>query len=382
MDDDRGTVLISGAGIAGPVLAYWLARGGWRPTVVEHARGPRSSGSPVDVAGEALDVVRRMGVLPRLREAATAVTRLRLVDAGGRPIATLPTRSDLGGADGAVEVPRADLATVLYEAARDEAEFVFDDSVAALGPDARGVDVTFRKGPPRRFDLVVGADGQHSAVRRLAFGPERNFVHHFGMYVATLPLDGPAGDPRTVVMHNTPGRAAAVHPVRGRSLAFFAYRGPEVTGFDHRDTAQHRRLLTAAYADAGWRVPELLDRVREAGEDLYFDAVSRVRVPAWSRGRVALVGDAASSVSLFGEGSSLATTGAHTLAAELSATPEDPAAAFHRYEARHRTRVAPRQRAVGRVASLLVPATRPGLAARDLTARLWTLGSRPFGGRG
>jgi 2-polyprenyl-6-methoxyphenol hydroxylase-like FAD-dependent oxidoreductase len=134
------------------------------------------------------------------------------------------------------------------------------------------------------------------------------------VYVATLPLDGETGT--DFVMYNTPGRSVAVHPARGRPIAAFMFRAPQIPHFDHRDLDQHKRLLCDAYAGAGWRVPELLDRVIVA-DDLYFDSVSRIEVPTWSRGRIGLVGDAASCVSLFGDGSSLAMIGAFTLADSL-----------------------------------------------------------------
>jgi 2-polyprenyl-6-methoxyphenol hydroxylase-like FAD-dependent oxidoreductase len=246
---------------------------------------------------------------------------------------------------------------------------VFDDAIATLEQDERGVNVTFDHGEPRRFDLVVGADGLHSNVRRLAFGPEPGFVRHMGLYVATTPFDGPIEHPHEVVLHNTPGRLAAIHPSPAGPLAFFAFRSPAVPDFDHRDTAQHQRLLAGAYAGVGWRVPELLERVR-AAEDLYFDSVSQVRLDPWWGGRIALIGDAASSLSLFGDGSSLAIAGAFTLADELAASPRDHRSAFRRYEAAHRTLVEPRQRNAGAASSMLIPATRGGILARNLATRL------------
>ncbi|MFB9837063.1 FAD-dependent monooxygenase [Actinoallomurus acaciae] len=311
------TVLISGAGIAGPTLAYFLGRRGFRPTVVEHAHGTRSSGSPVDVRGPAVRVAEQMGVMPRLRAAATGVTGMRFVDAAARRLGGVGMWAVQGGA-GTVELPRGTLASVLYEAARDHAEFVFGDAIASLEQDAGGVDVTFEHGAPRRFDLVVGADGLHSGVRRLAFGPESAFVRHLGLYVATTPFDGPIEHPHEVVLHNAPGRLAAIHPSPAGPLAFFAYRAPAVPDLDHRDTERHKRMLTEAFADGGWRVPELLDRAR-AAEDLYFDSVSQVVLSPWSAGRITLLGDAAASVSLFGDGSSLAMAGALTLADALAA---------------------------------------------------------------
>lgn len=365
----RPTVLISGAGIAGPTLAYWLARSGFEPTVVERARGQRSSGSPVDVRGGAVEVAERMGVMPRLREVATRVPGLTVVTSAGERIG--PVGLGRPGPD-EVEVLRTDLAAVLYEAAQGDAEFRFDDSITALSRDAGGVDVTFERGTARRYDLVIGADGLHSAVRELEFGPEGGCVRHLGLYIATVQFGEPAADPGSVLLLNRPGRLVAVHPARGDSGAAFIFRGPAVPGLDHRDSARHKELVLDAYRDGDWRlagVPDVLERLR-ASTDLYFDGVSRVRLPAWSRGRVALVGDAAATVSLFGDGSSLALMGAYALAKALGARPGDHAGAFHAYEARHRARAHAKQRGYSVGAGFLVPATAAGLAARNLAVRL------------
>ncbi|MFI9815973.1 FAD-dependent monooxygenase [Saccharothrix variisporea] len=358
-------VLISGAGVAGSTLAYWLARHGYEPTVVERSPGLRSSGNPVDVRGPALPVVEAMGVLPRLREVATRTTTMRLLDAAGRRVASVGMPAAGGGE---VEVPRADLAAVLHEAARHDAEFLFDDTITGLHQDDGGVEVAFDRAGPRRFDLVIGADGLHSTVRRLAFGPERDFVRHAGLHVATTPLGERVDHPREVLIQNTPGRLVSIHPGRDEALLAFIFRGT-ATGVDHRDTDAHKRIVTQAYSDLGWRVPQLLQRF-QAAEDVFFDAVSVVDLPAWSTGRIALLGDAASCVSLLGDGSSLAIAGAHTLATALADHPSDHTAGFGRYESVHRARVTPKQRGLKRSAALLVPKTRLGLATRNLAARL------------
>jgi len=361
------TVLISGAGIGGTTLAYWLARHGLRPVVVERAAGLRSSGSPVDVRGPAVEVAQRMGVMERLREAATNATALSFVNSTGRQVGRVNTRA-LQQATGSreVEVTRTDLASVLYEAGRDTTEYLFGDTMTALTQDETGVDVTFEKAAPRRFDLVIGADGLHSTTRRLAFGPEAEFVRHMGMYVATMQLNGSAEH----VIHNAPGRMASIHPVRGRALAAFIFRSPALKDFNHRDIEQHKQILTDVYAGDGWQVPELLGRAR-AAEDLWLDSVSQVRLDRWSNGRIVLLGDAASSVSLFGDGSTLAMAGAYTLAEELAATPATPRSAFARYETKHRTLVDPKQGNITVAAALMVPSTRRGIAARNLASRLW-----------
>ncbi|WP_377273025.1 FAD-dependent monooxygenase [Peterkaempfera sp. SMS 1(5)a] len=369
------SVLISGAGVAGPTLAYWLARHGFRPTVVEKAQSLRSSGNPVDVRGPALPVVDAMGVLPQLRAAATSTTTMKLLNASGREVARLRMPAARDGAQRReVEIPRGDLAAVLHRAARDDAEFLFHDSITALHQDDHGVDVTFEHAAPRRFDLVIAADGLHSAVRRLAFGPEGDFVRPTGLHVATMPLGEPVDHPTEVLIHNTPGRMISIHPSRDSALVAFIFRRPDITAFDHHDTELHKQIVTESYTHLGWRVPQLLDRLRDT-QDLYFDAVSVVDPPGWSRGRTALLGDAASCVSLLGDGSSLAIAGAHTLAEALAEHPDDHVTAFSRYEAAHRARVTPKQRGVRWAAALLVPQTRIGLTARNLAARCWPAGS-------
>ena len=301
-----------------------MARNGFRPTVVERAQGLRSSGSPVDVRGPAVAIADRMGLMPRLRSAGTAARTLTFRNAHDRE-------------DG----------------------------------DGDGVEVTFDRSAPRRFGLVVGADGLHSATRRLAFGPEASFVRHMGVYVATVSLGGAAASDTEILMYNAPGSAVSIHPSRGTALAAFMFRSPAIADFDYKDTAQHRRLLEAAFGGGGWRLPELLSRVRDA-DDLYFDAVSQVVLPRWSTGRVALLGDAASCVSLFGDGSSLAMAGAATLAESLAASG-DISLALRRYEAEHRRLTNPKQRNVAQAAAMLIPSTRAGLIARNAATRLWPL---------
>ena len=362
----RLNVLISGAGIAGCALAYWLARYGHAATVVERGGALRSSGSPVDVRGPAMRIAEQMNIVPRLRQASTRVAGLNFLDGQGRRKAHLDLdglRRSIGHEH--VELPRGDLTSILHEASRDNAEFIFGDSIKSLTQgDARGVDVAFERSAPRRFDLVIGADGLHSKVRRLAFGPEADFVHHAGLYVATLPLPPGLDAGNEIDMLNVPGRSVTLHPSRENPLAAFVFWKQEIPAFDNADTEQHKELLEASFADIGWKIPEILAAVR-ATSQLYFDSVSRVELTNWARGRIALVGDAASCVSLFGDGSTLAIAGAHALATALSEQPEDFGQAFHQYQAQHGKLVGPRKKNVALVASVLVPKTQLGISLRN-----------------
>lgn len=332
------SVLISGASVAGPVLAFWLRRAGVDVTVVEKADAVRGGGYPIDLRGVAVDVVERMGLLDRVEAARTGTRTLTFVSERGRTIAALDPATLLGEQSiRAVELPRGDLTAVLWEATRDDVEYVFDDRITALDDRADGVHVTFGHGEPRVFDLVIGADGLHSGVRALAFGPEAPVRRDLdACYAAFSVPEHFDGLDREAVMMNVPGRSATLYAVRDQPVTtVLSFTGPVPT-LDHRDTEGQRRLVEHVFGGLGWWVPELLVRMR-AAEDFYFDTVSQIRMPSWTRGRVGLVGDAAHAPSFrSGQGTSIATVGAYVLAAQIAAHPEEPAAALPAYEARVR----------------------------------------------
>jgi len=300
---------------------------------------------------------------------------LIFVDDAGRRVASVRTRQSEARE---VEVPRADLSAILVESARSDAEFLFDEMITELHQDDDGVDVMFDRAAARRFDLVVGADGIHSTVRRMVFGPEADFAQHLEMYVATVNLGVPMEHDDVVIMHNEPGKAVAMHPGTRLSGAAFLFRSP--ARIDHRNTAAVQQLLNETYRNVGWRTPELLSAYLVAN-DVYFDSVSRIRMSSWSRGRVTLIGDAASCVSLFGDGSSSAMEGAAALAASLTASPREISRALAQYESAQRTIIRPRQRGVWLASHLLIPSSRSGIALRDQALRVagWWFGRRSSG---
>ncbi|MFD7641545.1 FAD-dependent monooxygenase [Kitasatospora sp. NPDC059795] len=334
-DIENADILVSGGGIAGPTLAYWLRRAGFRPVVVERAPAPRPGGQTVDLRGAGRTVIDRMGLLDQVRQVAVDQRGLALVDRNGKHLAELPTEAFGGeGIVSDLEILRDDLAAVLHRATADDVEYLFDDTVTSLREDADGVHVTFENAPPRRFDLVVGADGLHSTVRRLAFGPESELVSPLGCYTAwftartDLDLDG------WFLMYNAPGGlVASARPGRlpGEVKAGFSFRsGP--LAYDRRDLATQRRLLTDRFTGRGWECDRLLAAMADA-DDFYFESLGQVRLDSCTRGRVALIGDAACCPSpLTGLGTSLALVGAYLLAGELASARGDFTTAFARFQ--------------------------------------------------
>jgi len=350
--------------------------------VVEKAPSVRSGGYPIDLRGVALDVVRRMGLLHRVEAAHLAMRRVTFLRGAGRRIASVRLDA-LSGADaGDVELPRGTLTGLLYEAAADRAEFRFGDSIAELTEDSDGVAVRFDSGTTERYDLVVGADGLHSTTRRLAFGPEQRYHHYLGYCFAGFGLPNHLGLDHEGAIWTARGRTAVLYaagePDRVHGFLSFARTDPPFAAFADPDA--QRDLVASTFAGAGWEVPRMVAGLRTA-DDLFFDVVSQIRMPAWSRGRVGLVGDAAYAPSfLSGQGTSIALVGAYVLAGELAATP-DHRAGFDRYEQRMREFVHRNQAIADGGGTAVAPTTRRGMLARyamlraaPLLARLGGLG--------
>jgi 2-polyprenyl-6-methoxyphenol hydroxylase-like FAD-dependent oxidoreductase len=366
-------ILISGASIAGPALAYWLRAHGYHPTVVERAPAPRPGGQTVDLRGAGRTVIERMGLMARARELSLDQRGIAWVNDRGRITARMPMEAHGGeGIISEIEILRGDLGQLLYEASRPGAEYLFDDTITGLDQDESGVNVTFEKAAPRRFGLVIGADGLHSVVRALAFGPESGCVRPLGAYTAwfTAPADFDLGG--WYLMHNAPGgRVAAVRPGRlpGEIKGGLSFRS-EPIGYDRRDVGAQQDLLAQRFADAGWETPRLLTAMRSAS-DFFFDSMGQVHLDHWSAGRTALVGDAGyCPTPLTGLGTSLALVGGYVLAGELAAANGDHRTAFARYEQVMRPYVARAQQLPPGGVSGYAPRSRTMIRLRDFNMRL------------
>ncbi|WP_329560887.1 FAD-dependent monooxygenase [Kitasatospora sp. NBC_01266] len=328
-------ILISGASIAGPALAYWLRKAGHNVTVVERAPAPRPGGQTVDLRGAAREVIARMGLMDQARAITVQQRGLALVDATGRLTARM-TEDSFGGEGiiSEIEILRGDLGQLLYEATLPRVEYLFDDTITGLVQDEDGVSVTFEKAAARRFGLVVGADGLHSTVRTLAFGPADDHVRPLGFYNAWFTAESDLDLDGWFQMFNAPGGlVASARPGRlpGEIKASLGFRSAALA-YDRRDTAAQRELVAQRFAGVGWEVPRLLAGMRTA-TDFSFDSVGQVHLASWSHGRVVLLGDAGwCPTPITGLGTSLALVGAYILAGELGKAAGNHRTAFRAYE--------------------------------------------------
>ncbi len=333
------TVLISGAGIAGPALAFWLTRNGHRVTIVEVADDIRPGGQTVDLRGAGGDVVERMGLIDQMRECSLDQRGIAWIKADGSRRADMPVTAFHGnGLVSKLEILRGDLVDVLYQETKALTDYRFGTRIEEVSQTDDAVTATFSDGSTLSADLVVGCDGPHSAVRRLVFGPEERFVKPLGGYNAWFTAPDTAGLDGWYLMYQAPGLNASMRPSHDPALckAGLAFRS-EPIAYDRRNADEQRALLTAYFAGAGWQCDALLSAAQTA-DDFYFDAFVQVHMPTISQGRVTLAGDAGYCASpLSGMGTSLALVGAYVLAGELGSVEALDAqrihAALQRYEA-------------------------------------------------
>ncbi|HEY1016498.1 MAG TPA: FAD-dependent monooxygenase [Herpetosiphonaceae bacterium] len=360
--------VICGAGIAGLTLGWWLERAGWETLIVERAPGPRSAGYMIDFFGSGYDAMELMGLLPALESIHQPIPEVAYVNEAGATVASLSYEMLSRFQRGRVRnVMRGDLERVLRAALPPTVELRYGRSVEAIELRADRVEVQLTDGVRERADLLVGADGIHSRVRELAFGPEARFARYLGAQTAAYIFEDDglrqALEGR-FKMISSPGREAGLYPIAGGKIAaFFAHRAP-----DPALPTEPRAELERIYGGLGWLIPQAL---RHCGERIYYDQIAQIELPRWSQGRVALVGDACQAVSLLaGQGASMAMGGAWALARELAAAPGDVAAALERYEARVRPAILRKQAVGRRTANWIVPGRQWHIGLRTAILRL------------
>lgn len=326
-------ILVSGASVAGTAAAFWLGRHGHSVTVVERHRGPRPGGQAIDVRGPALGVLDRMGLLAAAQKRRTQIRGSSVVDRDGNELSrdteSTPTGGPIDSPD--IELLRDDLVELLYGASQWTTEYLFDDTITALEDDGPGVRVIFERAAPRDFDLVIGADGLHSTVRRLVFGPEEEFIERLGTHAAIFTVPNFLDLDYWQMWHYGDATMAGIYSARNNAeaRAMLGFMDPDLR-IDYRDIEAQFDELERRMAGEGWIRPQLLQYMRTA-PDFYFDEMSQITMDRWSRGRVALVGDAGYCCSpLSGQGTSVALLGAYILAGELDAAAQDGTADHER----------------------------------------------------
>jgi 2-polyprenyl-6-methoxyphenol hydroxylase-like FAD-dependent oxidoreductase len=369
---------VTGASIAGPALAYWLARYGFDVTLVERAPTLRTGGYAIDIRGTAIDVIDRMGILPAVRAEHVVTRQATFLNAQGRQVARVnPEDFAPRVGDRHVELARGTLTSQLFALIRSQVKHRFGDVITSLSDTPNGVDVGFKSGARERFDLVVSGEGLHSTTRALVFGPEASFSRYLGYCFAICELPNKFGLRSEVVIYNKPGKAALLRSTSdGPTLfALFAHRRPPPSPEEFEDPQRQRNSIASAFADDGWQVAEMVAAMQDA-EDFYFDATTQIHMPAWSAGRVAVLGDAAFGPSFFtGQGTSMALVGAYMMAGAL-ATHAEPTVAFASYEAATRPYVAANQRLVKNGSNVIAPGSSVALWARNSMIRLAPLLNR------
>jgi 2-polyprenyl-6-methoxyphenol hydroxylase-like FAD-dependent oxidoreductase len=362
------SVLISGIGIAGPTLAYWLLQSGFDPTLVERAPSLRTGGYIIDFWGLGYDIAERMGLLPDLQGEGYQVEELRFVDDWGHRVGGFGVevfRELTGGRY--LSIPRSGLARLIHGKIEGRCETIFGDSITGIRQSTDGVQVEFEHASARRFDLVIGADGLHSVVRKLAFGSQDRFEKYLGYVVAAFEVKGyRPRDEGVYVSYCVPGKQAARFALRGdRTLFLFVFAAEEPPPLALHDTQGHKTLLLREFGAAGWECRRILATLDQCPQ-VYFDRVSQIRMDRWWKGRVALVGDAAFAPSLLaGQGSALAMTAAYVLAGEVAAANGRPEHAFNRYQHVLDTFIRGKFRAAEQFAGSFAPKTRLGIFLRN-----------------
>jgi len=360
-------VLVSGASFAGLASAYWMHQLGYDVTVVEIGPGLRTGGTAVDIRGNTVDIVKRMGIFEQIRDNRLNLRRWEFKNADDRTERVLVLRAEgEPPPDDELEIERNTLLNLLFEAVRGRCEIVFGDSIAGLSETSDGVDVTFEKGAPRSFGLVLGCDGMHSGVRKIWFGEEAQYTHFLQQYFSITIVEKLLIERNTAQHFNVPGKAVMLNAYENNTDIIFGFASEAEIPYDYRDEAQQRGIIREQFAQVGWRAAELLGEV-EGSQSFYFDKLCQIRMRSWSKGRVVLVGDAGYCASpAAGMGGSLALDGAAALAEAMRAHPGDHERAFREYDEKLRPFIDAVQAEAVRVGlETLVPRTEAAIRERN-----------------
>lgn len=364
---ENKNILISGAGIAGLTLAHWLKKFGFNPVIVEKSPVLREGGYVIDFFGAGYDVAEKMDILDGLRQKEILIDELTFVDENNKRLGGL----DIAQMKKVVKnrifnIRRSDLARVIFEHLDKDIPFLFGNAIQKIEQHGTGVQATFESGEEQQYDLVIGADGLHSRVRQLAFGPDSAFESFYGYYASSYTIRNYLHFTDQISCYSEPGKQSTVYVLDQDTLiAFFIFSQKEKLAYEHHDVARQKAILRERFGQMPWECPALLEMMDEA-PDFYFDSVSQVKMDQWSKGRVSLVGDACDCPSLLsGQGCTLAMVGAYILAGELHEARGDFNTAFPRYEAAFRPFIEKKQKLAQSFAGSFVPQSKFGIWMRN-----------------
>jgi 2-polyprenyl-6-methoxyphenol hydroxylase-like FAD-dependent oxidoreductase len=328
----RLSVLVSGASFAGLSTAFWMNRLGYKVTVVEIGRGLKTGGSPVDIKEGTVDIVKRMGLLERIQASSLKAKGIDFLDVKGVKIARMPPQAgDPQDSNPEYEIERDLLLRMMFEEVKDDVEFIFDDGIVRVDKSPDEVAVTFKSGTKRLFSLLFGCDGNHSSVRKMCFGEEPAYSYFLQNYFSITIVDKLLIDEDTAQMYNVPGKTVMLNAYNNKTDIIFCFYSEEEISYSYRDQEEQRGIILQQFSGEGWRTRELLEELSSC-RDFYFDKMCQIRMPSWTKGRVALVGDAGYCASpAAGMGGSLAIVGATALADAFQKNPGDFEKAFQEY---------------------------------------------------
>jgi 2-polyprenyl-6-methoxyphenol hydroxylase-like FAD-dependent oxidoreductase len=325
-------VLISGASIAGMSTAWWLNNIGYNVTVVELASSPRVTGGAVDLVGPTIDIVKRMGIFEKFKSHRLRVDRIVYKNRDDETEGVMQLNDDQSDPGEEIEIERDKFVDVLMSEIQSDVRFMFHDSVTALEEIEDNVIVTFKSGRSEAFDLVFGCDGSHSGIRKIWFGPEHNYSHFLNAYFSISIVNKLLVPQKTMQMYSVPNKSVMLNAYNYKTDIIFTFASEDEISYDYRNLSQHQQIIKDHFAAEGWRINELFQEIDASG-NFYFDKFCQIKMPTWSKGRIALIGDAAYCASpAAGQGGSISMQGAAGIADALLKNNGDHVAAFYEYE--------------------------------------------------
>ena len=364
-------VLVSGASFAGLATAYWMNERGYNVTVVEVSKGLKKGGTPVNIGADVMDIVKRMGLSERIQANCLNMQGMEFKNADDVTEGELLRDPNAGAPGDDWEIERDTLLDMMFDCVKDDVEFIFDNTIEALAETADDVGISFRDGSQRSFALVFGCDGNHSRVRKLQFGDEARYAHFLGQYFSITIVDKLLIKENTTQMYNVPGKGVMLNAYNGKTDIVLCFTSATEIPYSYRDEQQQRDIIFSQFAGQGWRVPELLEEVGNS-PTFYFDKVCQIKMPSWTKGRVALVGDAAYCASpAAGMGGSLAIIGANALADAFAKHHGNFELAFQDYNDTFRPFIEQVQADAVNNLDMLIPQTEEAIRERNKQPNPW-----------